>query len=158
MSDWSLKRKATGTGAAGNEDEPATIVSEGGLDTTALFSIASVEKSPENVHRNEIPAPQSPIDYLGFKSSVLRHVRTVEDRYDMLIERVDRRSRRADGSSLLKADVPVDADAGEFGHLLPPQAGRTPPPAHRQADCLRRQLLPPRPQEIAKFALPRIRA
>jgi hypothetical protein len=59
---------------------------------------------------------------------------------------------------LLEADVPVDADAGEFGHLLPAQAGRTPAPAHRQADHLRRQLLPPRPQKVAEFALPGIRA
>jgi hypothetical protein len=73
-------------------------------------------------------------------------------------QRVDRRSRRADGSSLLEADVPVDADAGELGHLLPPQAGRAPPPPHRQANRLRHQLLPPRPQEVAEFTLPRIRA
>jgi len=42
-------------------------------------------------------------------------------------QRIDRRSRRADGSPLLEADVPVDADAGEFSHLLAPQAGRAPP-------------------------------
>jgi hypothetical protein len=61
-------------------------------------------------------------------------------------------------TDLLEADVPIDTDAGELGHLLPPQAGRAPPPTHRQADRLRRQLLPPRPQKVAEFALPRIRS
>jgi len=62
------------------------------------------------------------------------------------------------GPALLEADIPVDADAGEFGHLLPAQARRAPPPARRQADYFGRQLLPPRPQKITELALPGIRS
>ena len=42
----------------------------------------------------------------------------------------------------------------EAGHLLPPQPRRTPPQAIRQADRFRRQLLAPRAQKVAEFALP----
>ena len=42
---------------------------------------------------------------------------------------IDRGDRRADRSSLFEPDVPVDADAREFGHFLPAQARRAAPPA-----------------------------
>lgn len=45
---------------------------------------------------------------------------------------VDRRERWADRPPLLQADIPVDADAGEFGYLLASQADRPPAAACRQ--------------------------
>ena len=41
-------------------------------------------------------------------------------------ERVDRGGRRRRRPALLEPDVPVDADAGECGHLLAAQPGRAP--------------------------------
>ena len=36
---------------------------------------------------------------------------------------IDRRDRRADGAPLFEANVPVDADPGQFGDFLAPEAG-----------------------------------
>ena len=49
---------------------------------------------------------------------------------------IDGGDRRADGPSLFQPDVPVDTNAGEFGHLLAPQAGGAPPPPAWKADGL----------------------
>jgi hypothetical protein len=46
-------------------------------------------------------------------------------------QRIDRGDRWADRAALFQADVPVDADAGEFGHFLAPKSGRASPAPSR---------------------------
>src|SRR6185437_10967896 len=62
-----------------------------------------------------------------------------------------------DGAHLFQSDVPVDTDAGEFGHLLAPQARGATPPHARQSHRLRAQPLAPGAQEIAEFTALRVR-
>src|SRR5712675_1279956 len=49
---------------------------------------------------------------------------------------IDGGDRRADGPSLFQPDVPIDTDAGEFGHLLTPEAGGAPPPPAWKTNAL----------------------
>src|SRR5690242_5168329 len=69
-------------------------------------------------------------------------------------QRIDCRDRRVHRAALLEADVPVDADAGELGHLLTPQPRGAPSPSAGKADRFRRQPLAARPQEITERDTP----
>ena len=71
-------------------------------------------------------------------------------------QRVNCGDRRTDGPALFQPDVPIDADSGEFGDLLTPQAWGSAPSHIRKPDGLRTQPLAPRSQEIAEFAALRV--
>ena len=62
-------------------------------------------------------------------------------------DRVEHLDARVDRAALLQPGVPGDADPGELGELLAPQAGGAAAGARRQADVLRADPLPAGAQE-----------
>src|SRR6266699_6739564 len=72
-------------------------------------------------------------------------------------QRIDGGDGGADRASLFQPDVPVDADACEFGYLLASEARGAAPSPKWKTNRLGAQLFAPRPEEIAKFTALRIR-
>lgn len=60
---------------------------------------------------------------------------------------------RVDVTPLLEPRVPGDADASELGDLFTPQPGCAPPAVGGEADLLRRDPSPTRPQERSELAV-----